>query len=704
MWVSTFVLLGCAFTAEATQIRDSPVEKVITMIRDLQTQVQEEGTKEAATYDKFACFCKSKTDEKTGSIGEGSTSVETLVADIGAFSATRDQLDIDINDLNGEIKGYDDQLLDGKGLRESEVMTFEAAFEDMTKAVSSLERAIDTLKASGDHEALVSVSSIVQKSLIMADALDMVTESNKKVVAFLSDPPAEVPTSDYDFHSGDIIGTIEQLLETFRAKKTTLEDENASAKSAYDLSKQAKEAQVAATTVTLEAKQTERSETTKSLAVAQEDLTGKNAILNDDRVYLKDLTGKCETKAKEWDQRSTMRANELAAITQALAVIEGTVANKATATGAGGRDAPVTTAIQTVSFIQDEHVVRKHKHEKKSPAEAAVRKAIVSLLKTAGATLKSPILSTLATKVSEDPFVKIKGLIQTLIERLLAEEADEANHKGWCDTEISKTLKDREYRLRNVEGLHSDLEGLNARKATLGEDKHELTTAVAELTADLTLQASNREEEKAEHEETVAESKEGLEAIKQAIDILAHFYGEAAQGTVEENAFVQQSPVDDEAPDSGMDGAYTGSQSASTGVLGMLDVIKSDFERTISETEGAEEQAKRDFVEFDRTMKMSITTKETGLEHTTHELTECETELSTAEEDMRTQQTSLDNAVRTWEELLPGCVADPGMSNAERVERREAEVSALKDAYCILNNEDAGCSGVFLQKRMKISA
>ena len=40
-------------------------------------------------------------------------------------------------------------------------------------------------------------------------------------------------------------------------------------------------------------------------------------------------------------------------------------------------------------------------------------------------------------------------------------------------------------------------------------------------------------------------------------------------------------------------------------------------------------------------------------------------------------------------------VADPGMSYAERVERRDMEIQALKDAYCILDNKEAGCDGVF---------
>ena len=73
--------------------------------------------------------------------------------------------------------------------------------------------------------------------------------------------------------------------------------------------------------------------------------------------------------------------------------------------------------------------------------------------------------------------------------------------------------------------------------------------------------------------------------------------------------------------------------------------------------------------------------------------------LATAGDELRTQQELLDGAVEQWEKLLPGCVADPGMSAEERAAKRDQEIAALKDAYCILSDEDPGCSGIFLQKK-----
>merc|ERR1719353_1591925 len=54
------------------------VNKVITMLEDLQAQVLKEGEEEAASYNKFACFCKDTSKEKTESINKGEDDDERL--------------------------------------------------------------------------------------------------------------------------------------------------------------------------------------------------------------------------------------------------------------------------------------------------------------------------------------------------------------------------------------------------------------------------------------------------------------------------------------------------------------------------------------------------------------------------------------------------------------------------------------------------
>merc|ERR1719247_3898945 len=63
----------------------------------------------------------------------------------------------------------------------------------------------------------------------------------------------------------------------------------------------------------------------ENITKATEDMVKEESLLKDDELYLKDLTSKCELKAREWDQRSQMRAEEVTALTAALKIIKGRV-------------------------------------------------------------------------------------------------------------------------------------------------------------------------------------------------------------------------------------------------------------------------------------------------------------------------------------------------------------------------------------------
>merc|ERR1719157_377979 len=102
-----------------------------------------------------------------------------------------------------------------------------------------------------------------------------------------------------------------------------------------------------------------------------------------------------------------------------------------------------------------------------------------------------------------------------------------------------------------------------------------------------------RKAEKAENANTVSEAKAGLGAVNMAIDILDKFYKTSAKAKVDLS--LEQGPMDD-APDAGFDNgeAYQGAGAESGGIIGMMEVIASDFQRTMSETKAAEKQAAKE--------------------------------------------------------------------------------------------------------------
>merc|ERR1719453_1552876 len=90
-----------------------------------------------------------------------------------------------------------------------------------------------------------------------------------------------------------------------------------------------------------------------------------------------------------------------------------------------------------------------------------------------------------------------------------------------------------------------------------------------------------RQEEKATNTETIKNSEEAQTAVAQALVVLKEFYAKAGDATA---LLQKQEPEIFDSP-------YKGMQSENGGVVGMLEVIESDFARLESDTKAAEATA-----------------------------------------------------------------------------------------------------------------
>jgi len=513
---------------------------------------------------------------------------------------------------------------------------------------------------------------------------------------------------------------LEGLRKDFRATKNDVDQDEVHSVAEFDALKQEKLDYIKAKNLELDESRSSKEKTSSAISMATEELTTVSADLLDDKQYLKELAELCEARAKTWDARSRVRADELSALTSATTIIkngvsENTSANAVRFAQQGVRvkmasenaanpeimeafEAEAEAAESSPSFLQKRMVKAKSllatlsRHTSSDPTDAA-RQAVVELLRSEGTKLHSTLLIGLSNQIKVDQFAKVKKLIQDLIERLLQEAADEADQKGWCDKAMADAEQKRTYAVEKVAELNAQSAELEATINKLVEELEVLHVEIPEIQQKQEDATAMRKEEQAENQATVMEAEAGLEAVNEAIDILDKFYKTAAKEKVD-LGLVQKGPLDD-APDTGFDNgeAYTGAGGESGGILGMLDVIKSDFERTISTTNKAEKTNEKEYQKFMKESSISLVEKQMADEQKTSQKDDAISELESADTDLRAQTDILKVAIKELLELKPTCV-DTGMTYEERVARREDEIEGLKKALCTLeHSEDFGPEG-----------
>mmetsp|Transcript_34915 Transcript_34915/g.84325 ORF Transcript_34915/g.84325 Transcript_34915/m.84325 type:complete len:742 (+) Transcript_34915:113-2338(+) len=707
---------------------EGPVAKVKTLLEDLQAKVEAEGYAEAKTYNEYACFCKEKTAEKSKAIADGESEITSLNSELSNFISDRDTMVQDINTTITDLETARDDMETETEDWANKTEVFQATHKNLTASVFGLNAAVKELQhrqakvsaqSTGDIDGVAGPALVEVAHVIASNPAVKVSAKAKKVVmaAVAAHQASKVPVKDFSGHLGDIIDTLKGLSADFTTNLNDLEKQRKEDRSTHELELQRLQGEINAHEVQLGDQKKELGRLNQGIESTTKELTQYTISLHDDQTYLTDLTETCDAKHDQWEQRSSMRAEELGALTEALGIVTNEVAAKEGVTnkGAGKRvlyQIPEAAKSHPTSFIQLQELAapRAAPVQQKGDDDGTLdmtagnpdlsahsflqkgrkvdpKQRLVALLRSKGKLLHSKVLSELAESVKADPFAKIKTLIQDLIENLLKQAQDDAEHHGWCNTEMGKAEQKRNYQAEHLKEVTQSIHKLEARKGKLEAKKDKLTDEVAELGFSLGNATETREEEKQNNEAAVTEAKEGKEAVRDAIETLKRYYAKAQNRAKE----LVQVAAPDDAPPSGGKGAYKGSDE-SVGIIGMLEVIEDDFDRTETETAEAEKTQAADFAEFKRTTNKSLTAKNLALTQAGADLSSTTTKLADEVASLKQHQQLMDAAVVELEKLRPTCVGPTqGESAEDRRQSREEEIGALKEALCILNDPNASC-------------
>merc|ERR1711865_931622 len=171
----------------------------------------------------------------------------------------------------------------------------------------------------------------------------------------------------------------------------------------------------------------------------------------------------------------------------------------------------------------------------RADAQSPTQARVAQYLQYQARQLNSRVLSALAVRVADDPFKKVKKMIKDLIVRLMEEANEEAEHKGWCDTELSTNEQTRKEKTEAVETLHAEIDQLEASIAKLTEAKKQDESQALTVKRE-DLEGTQKELDAAlayfdklkpscvdsgvSYEDRVANRKEEIESLQEALKIL----------------------------------------------------------------------------------------------------------------------------------------------------------------------------------------
>merc|ERR1719421_1434834 len=97
--------------------------------------------------------------------------------------------------------------------------------------------------------------------------------------------------------------------------------------------------------------------------------------------------------------------------------------------------------------------------------------------------MNSHMLSLLASRATADPFAKVVKMVKDMIQRLMEQQNDEADHKAFCDAEMGTNKVTRETKSTLVTEIQAKIEELTAHVNKLAQKIVQTESSMAEIDA-----------------------------------------------------------------------------------------------------------------------------------------------------------------------------------------------------------------------------
>jgi predicted nucleic acid-binding Zn-ribbon protein len=674
--------------------QQNPITRVVELMQGLVKKIDADGKAEEDLFDTYVCWYKTVVSTKKASNEKGKDRIEALSAYIDDIKSGRVEFTSERKDLETEIAKLNTEIEGSNAMREKEHDDFLAAKDEMEKAISALEGAVETLgSATEDHTEGVLTSYGFDLRRAVELGKNFLSQGDVRFLEHTLD--GDVPEADwkklnrkatfkmaYKARSFKIQEILADMLQTFRDNLSDATKKENNDQSTYMTLKGSKESQLSAAQDALSGGDGESGARGVNAQEAQDEVDALTTQVSNDEKYIGQAEDSYAIKVTEWKERKRLRTGEAAAVSKAMAVL----------TSDDARDTFSSSHKSQVALFLQEGV----------SASCHRAKAVSKLRETAAKhnDMRLAALAILAQQSSKGHFDEIVESIDKMASDLKAEYEEDLKTKESCEADRMTNTKIAKQNAQNMDDQTALIARKQAEIDTKQKEVEDIIAHVKELRLQIEEAQINRRKEKVEYDNAKADDEAAAVLVQKSMDVLAKFYEDEALAFVQKSSAHQQQPPEmtgaGEAPPpppSTFSQPYGGATGESNGIQSIMGMIKDDIAKDIRTATDGENKAISDFNTFNSETEAMISSLESEKTSLQGEIGSAEDDITSAKSTRDKKKGVLDDTLDLLKSIAPGC--DFMAVNFElRKANRESEIDGLYEAKASLQ----GGSFKFLQK------
>jgi len=696
----------CVATVNNAETGKRTISQVVSLLESMLQASKDEGADERKLFAKYKCYCDTNTAEKTATVDEQTELISILESKIEQLQSSTGVLSEQVAKLDADMASNEASRDTAATLRKKQNKDFIALEADLEQAIGQMKAAIKTLadigadqtsaEAAADHKfamagyggSLLKVKTSVKAAMIAAAALDNeVPQEKKKVLESFIQAPF---TGTYSSQSGEVVGILKDMRDTFRANLAAArEAENKEVKAFNELMSSLKSS-MAEMKESTENKQGMLSSNDGELATKKTQLDSAVEDKAEAEEFLSNLTDMCTKKASEYAQRTRLRANEDAAVAEAISILN----SDAAFASFGKVDA--TSSGSTGPALIQRAMIRKHRQlAPQVEARQVVQKFLASKPQT------GRIVKVEAMIQAQNPFQTVLDEIKKMLALIVKEEKHDVEEHKWCEDEQTKhndIVDDKTKQINTLKGEIDELEDtINHPVTGLLIQISEAETDLEENTESQKTETKERTEDNQAYQKDIANLQEAHELLSKAVNVLKDYYSTIMKESLVQKSSKQTPP---ETWDSGADqskGAFAGQSGKGGDAISMLEFILSETEKEEEVAHTQEQGAQHDFED-------SMSALTTGEKELLESIAKLKGELSQAQEDLMLAKKDLhasEEVKAKSEDYLAKIERQCTWIQENLVKRQTAradETTALESAVTVIKGTPAYTTAVQAQK------